>query len=74
MRGASSICELAGRFQSKIELVKGAQRVSGTDALEMVMLVAECGSQLVLEAKGPDADEALDAMAKLFAEDFGLTG
>jgi phosphocarrier protein len=73
MRGASAICQLAHRFQSKIELVKDGQRVSAADGLEIVLLVAECGSQLVLEATGSDADEALDALVKLFADNFGLT-
>ncbi len=74
MRGASSICQLVRGFQSKIEIVKDGQRVSAADALEIVLLVAACGSQLVLEATGPDAEEALDALVKLFADNFGLTG
>ena len=65
-------CLLARGFQSRIEIVKDGQRVS-TDALEIVLLAAECGSQLVLEATGPDAEEALDALMKLFADNFGLT-
>ena len=73
MRGASSICQFAGVFQAKIELIKDGQRVSVEDALEIVLLVAECGSQLVIEATGPDAEEAVDALAKLFADNFGLT-
>jgi phosphocarrier protein HPr len=73
LRGASAICQLARGFQSRIEIVKDGQRVSVTDALEIVLLAAECGSQLVLEATGPDAEEALDALMKLFADNFGLT-
>ena len=73
MRGASSICQLVQGFQSKIEIVKDGQRVSATDALEIVLLVAECGTQLELEAEGPDAEEAVDALVKLFADNFGLT-
>lgn len=74
MRGASSICQLVQGFQSKIEIVKDGQHVSAAEALEIVLLVAECGSQVVLEATGPDAEEALDALVKLFADNFGLTG
>ena len=72
LRGVSAICQLARGFQSRITIVKDGQRVS-TDALEIVLLAAECGSQLVLEATGPDAEEALDALMKLFADNFGLT-
>lgn len=72
MRGASAICQLAEVFDSKIELIRGEQRVSATDALEIVLLTAECGTQVVLEAAGPDAEEALDALAQLFANNFGI--
>ena len=72
MRGASAICQFADVFESKIELVKSGQRVSATDALEIVLLAAECGSQVVIEATGPDAEEAVEALAELFAENFGL--
>ncbi len=73
MRGASSICRLARRFESRIELVKDGQRVSAADALEIVLLAAESGSQVMIEATGPDAEEAVEALAKLFADNFGLT-
>ncbi len=72
LRGASSICRLADGFQSNIELVKDGQRVSARDALEIVLLTAERGSQIVLEATGPDAEQALNALSRLFADNFGL--
>ncbi len=72
MRGASAICQFADVFEAKIDLVKGEHRASATEALEILLLAAECGSQIELEATGPDAEEALDALAELFAENFGL--
>ena len=72
LRGASSISKLARGFQSTIEIVKDGERVNATNVLQVVSLAVECGSQLVLEAKGPDANEALDALQKSFAENFGL--
>jgi phosphotransferase system HPr (HPr) family protein len=74
LRGASSISQLARRFQSRIELIKDAQRINATDTLQIASLGAGYGSQLVLEATGPDAEEALDALVKLFATNFGLSG
>lgn len=72
LRGASSISKLARGFQSRIEIVKEGERANATNVLQVVSLAVECGSQLVLEAKGPDAEEALDALEKLFADNFGL--
>jgi len=73
LRGATAICQLARGLKSRIEIAKDGQRVSATDVLQVVSLVADCGSQLVLEATGPDAEEGLDALVKLFANNFGLT-
>jgi len=36
-----------------------------------MMLAAECGSQVQLRADGPDAAEALEAIALLIANKFG---
>jgi phosphocarrier protein len=74
LRGASSIRQLALGFQARIEIVKDGQRVGATDVLQVVSLAAECGSQLLVEATGPDAREALNALEKLFANNFGLIG
>jgi phosphocarrier protein HPr len=72
LRGANFIRQLALGSQSRIEFVKEGQRVSATDILHVVCLGAASGSQLVLEATGPDAEEALDALEKLFADNFGI--
>ncbi len=72
LRGASSISQLARGFQSRIEIVKEGERATATNVLQVVSLAVERGSQLVLEATGPDAEEALDALEKLFANNFGL--
>ena len=74
MRRASAISKLVSDFQSKIDLVKDGHRANTTEPLEILLLAAECGSHLVIEAVGPDAEEAVDALAKLFADDFGLKG
>lgn len=72
LRGASAICKLAGIFEAEVALIKDGQQVSATDALEIGLLAAECGTQIELEATGPDAEEAVEALAALFAQNFGL--
>jgi phosphotransferase system HPr-like phosphotransfer protein len=37
------------------------------------MLAAECGATLMVKAEGPDADQAVDAIADLVARKFGET-
>lgn len=72
-RPASMFVQLAGRFQSSVEIVKGGERVDGKSILAILTLAAEAGSELLIEARGADADEAVRALSGLveggFAED-----
>lgn len=74
LRGATAIAKTSRQFQSKIEIAKQDRRVHATDVLQVVSLGAGQGTSLVLEAAGPDAEEALDALVELFESNFGLEG
>lgn len=71
LRAASALAQAARPFESKVELIKNSHRVEATDVLQILSLGAESGTQLVLEARGPDAESALEALARLFTEKFG---
>ena len=45
--------------------------MNGKSIMGVMMLAAECGATLQLRAEGPDASEALDALAKLIESRFG---
>ena len=70
MRPASLIAKLANQYESRIALVRGNERVDGKSMLEIVTLVAEHGTNLTIEASGPDAEEAVESLAELFAGKF----
>ena len=70
-RPAAEIVKLAARFQSEITVVKDDLDVNGKSIMGVMMLAAEHGSSITLRAEGPDADQALDALAKLVHERFG---
>jgi phosphocarrier protein HPr len=70
MRPASLIAKLANQYESRIELVRGNERVDGKSMLEIVTLVAEHGTNLTIEAFGPDAEAAVESLAELFASKF----
>ena len=72
MRPASLIAKLADSFQSKIELVRGNDRVNGKSTLEIATLAAEHGTHLTIEASGPDAEAAVAALVELFASKFAI--
>ena len=69
-RPADLLAREARRWQSRIELVVDAQRVDGKSILEVLTLAAEAGTRVVIEATGPDARDALEALGDLFASRF----
>jgi phosphotransferase system HPr (HPr) family protein len=71
IRAATTIAKTVRQFESKVELVRNQQRVEGTDVWQILALGVDPGTQLVLEATGPDAHEALAALVRLFSENFG---
>jgi len=69
-RPADALAREARKWQSRIELVADSQRADGKSILELLTLAAEAGTRLVVEATGPDAREALEAIGSLFARNF----
>ena len=70
-RPAAEIVKLAAKFQSEITIVKDDLDVNGKSIIGVMMLAAEHGSTILLRADGPDADAALDALARLVGNKFG---
>ncbi len=69
-RAAAKFAEAAGSFESKIEVTKDGQSVSGLSIMGLMMLAASPGSNLEIVANGPDAEAAIDALEALIAARF----
>jgi phosphocarrier protein len=67
MRPLTAFAQRAGQFKSTVTLIKEDQRVNGKSPLEMMLLAAQQGTELILEVSGPDAAAALDVLAELLA-------
>jgi len=63
-RPAADLVRLAGKFRSDVKLTKEDITVDAKSIMGVMMLAAECGSELVLTVEGPDEEEAADAVAK----------
>jgi len=72
-RPAAQLVRLASSFVSEVELVKDGVPVNSKSIMGVMMLAAECGSQLIVRATGTDAEAAAAAMAELIASGFGET-
>ena len=68
-RPATLFARLATRFASEVELHKDGQRVNGKSILDILMLGADCGATLLIEARGADAQEAVEALARLLDQE-----
>ena len=70
-RPAAEIVKLAAKFQSEITIAREDLDVNGKSIMGVMMLAAEHGSMIILRAEGPDADQALEALATLVSNKFG---
>jgi phosphocarrier protein len=73
-RPADLFVKLASRYQATIEVIKDGERVDGKSILAILTLAAVQGTQLRLEATGPDAEAALQALTELIVRNFDENG
>ena len=61
----------ASRFGAEIFLsTTDAQRINGKSIMGVMMLAAEKGAEITVEAEGVDAEEAVAALSELIASNF----
>lgn len=72
-RPAHLFVQTANAYASSLQVGRTDQpeRVDGKSIMGMMMLAAERGVELELEATGPDADGMLRALADLVGANFG---
>ena len=68
MRPAMQFVDCANRFTSQISVQKDSQIVDGKSIMQVTMLAATCGTQLKLCARGSDAAQAVEALARILIE------
>ena len=70
-RPAAEIVKVAAKHASNITLIRDDLEVNGKSIMGVMMLAAEQGSTIQLKADGPDAEQAIEALADLVARKFG---
>ena len=63
--------QLAGHFKSEVRVLKDGTSVNGKSIMGLLTLVAAAGLTITIEAEGPDASEAVVALAALVDSGFG---
>jgi phosphocarrier protein len=70
-RASAKFVKCAEQFDADINVSRDGQTVPGTSIMGLMMLAAQMGSTILIEASGRDAEPALDALASLVASRFG---
>jgi phosphocarrier protein HPr len=70
-RASAKFVACADRFNASVKVTRGGETVDGTSIMGLMMLAAAIGTSVTVRATGPEAGEALDALAALVADRFG---
>jgi phosphocarrier protein len=70
-RAAAKLTHVASGYEAEIWLSRSGRKVNAKSIMGVMMLAAGQGTRITIEADGPDAQAAIDAIVKLIAERFG---
>lgn len=70
-RASAKFVKRAELFEAEVSVTREGQTVHGTSIMGLMMLAAQQGSSILIETKGRDANEALDALVELVEGRFG---
>jgi phosphocarrier protein HPr len=70
-RASAKFVKCAENFQATIRVTRDGQTVGGTSIMGLMMLAAGPGVVIHLEAEGPQATEAIEALIALVEDGFG---
>ncbi len=68
-RPAAIFVQVANKFDSRITVRRDAEEVNGKSIMGILMLGAEKGSLIIIEADGSDAQEALAELEKIITNE-----
>ena len=73
-RASAKFVQMVERFNAEVFVTRGNETVGGTSIMGLMMLAAGPGTTVVVSATGPEAQEAVDAIAGLVADKFNEEG
>jgi phosphocarrier protein HPr len=73
-RPAAQFVQTAKRFNCDIKVAHEGREANAKSVLNVLTLGASQGAAITVWAEGEDADQALEALAALIADDFGEAG
>jgi phosphocarrier protein HPr len=70
-RAATRLVNCASVFAAEIRIKKGEKTINGKSIMGVLTLAASTGTVLLIEADGPDREDALRAVCELINSGFG---
>lgn len=70
-RPAALFVQTANKFKSAITAIHGDRKANAKSILNVLTLGADQGAELILQAEGEDAQEAIQALIDLVESNFG---
>lgn len=69
-RPAAMIVQTAGKFASRINMIKENETINAKSIMGIITLGASYNSTLTIQADGPDEEQAVEALSALFDHRF----
>ena len=73
-RASAKFVQTVEKFDAQVRVTRGGETVGGTSIMGLMMLSAGPGTTILVSAKGPEAQAALDAITALVAGKFNEEG
>jgi phosphocarrier protein len=70
-RASAKFVQTVEKFDAEVRVTRGNETVGGTSIMGLMMLAASPGTSISVEATGPEAAQAIEALAALIASRFG---
>jgi phosphocarrier protein len=70
-RASAQFVRCASSFTAQIRVTREGHTVGGTSIMGLMMLAAGQGHSILIEAEGPEATQALEALITLIENGFG---
>jgi phosphocarrier protein len=70
-RAAMKLTDLAMRFGANVQICKSGRCIDAKSIMEVMVLGAAFGDEVIIKTDGEDADKALEAVCALILDRFG---
>lgn len=70
-RPAAMLVQAVGPLDCNVAIEKDGTKVDGKSIMGVMMLAAECGSEIVVSSSGPEAEKAIEEIERIVKTKFG---